>query len=77
MVLGSLINSVFWLWRFRFKSFAIDTLYLVSLATYLNWPRFRENFLAFCNLQVLSKIKYEYPRIKVTKLWQSTAEYLR
>ena len=51
MVLGLRINSATWLMRFLFKSSAMDTRYLFSLVTHLNWPRSLENLSAASSLQ--------------------------
>ena len=51
IVLGLRNNSATWFMRFRYKSFAMDTWYLVSLVTHLNWPGFLENFSAPSSLQ--------------------------
>ena len=70
MDLGLQINSATWLLKFCIKSSAMDTWYLVSLATHLNWPELLENFPGSCSpqqFQVKSQIKYEYPWIKVAK----------
>ena len=74
MVLGLRINSATWLMRFLFKSSAMDTRYLFSLVTHLNWPRSLENLSAASSLQQFqvksSKNAHEL------KWYSDTAKYL-
>ena len=52
MILGLCTNSATWLYRFSIKNSVMDTWYLVSQVTHLNWPGLKsENFLASCGLQ--------------------------
>ena len=52
MILGLCTNSATWLYSFFIKSSVMDTWYLVSQVTHLNWPGLKsENFLASCGLQ--------------------------
>ena len=74
MVLGLRINSATWLMRFLFKSSAMDTGYLFSLVTHLNWPRFLENLLASSSLQ---QFQVKSSRNAQELKWHSdTAKYL-
>ena len=77
IVLGLRNNSATWFMRFRYKSFAMDTWYLVSLVTHLNWPGFLENFSAPSSLQQSQmKSSANKRELKWPRLWQTTAEYL-
>ena len=70
-------NSTIWLMKFRFNRFVMDTWYLVSLVTHLNWPGFFENFLAFSSLQQIQVESSRNSReLKWLILWQATVEYL-
>ena len=77
MSLGLRNNSATWLMRFRFKSSVMDTWYLVSLVTYLNWPGVFENFLASSSLQQFQlKSSGKTCELKWISLWQATSKYL-
>ena len=55
----------------------MDTWYLVSLVTYLNWPGFLENFLASSSLQQFQlKSSGKTCELKWIRLWQATSKYL-
>ena len=55
----------------------MDTWYLVSLVTYLNWPGFLENFLASSSLQQFQLKSSGKPcELKWISLWQATSKYL-
>ena len=78
MLLGLRTNSATWLERFRIKSSAMDTWYLVPLITHLNWPEFLENFLVSWSLQQFQvKPSMNTWELKWLSLWQATAEYLQ
>ena len=76
-VLGLQTISAFWLLRFRIGSTVMDTWYLVSLVTHINWTRFFENLLAPWSLQQFQiKLSVKTCELKWLRLWQATTEYL-
>ena len=78
MILGLRTSFSTWRYRFCIKSSVMDTWYLVSLVTYLNWPGFLENFLASRNLQQLQgKSSMNTHELNWLSLWQTTTEYLQ
>ena len=63
--------------RFCSNSSAMDTWYLFSLVTHLNWTGFLENFLASSILQQFQvKSSRNGRELKWLILWQTTAEIL-
>ena len=73
MILALRNNSATWFKKYSFKSSAIDTRYLVSLAIYFRWYGFLENFFASSSLQQFQvKSSRSVSELKLLSFWKAT-----
>ena len=73
MILALRNNSATWFKKYNFKSSAIDTRYLVSLAIYFRWYGFLENFFASSSLQQFQvKSSRSASELKLLSFWKTT-----